>query len=187
MKKTFTHILSDGRQAVLEAEYKAEMIRPRRDLDGDVFYGEPEPHETAMLKLFIDGKECDHSTYSYDWGLYERNGKMAIRGIRLAFREEHTWKRYEQWINEIIDEGKTGEVKAYEARKREQEIQEEIAKAKTTIRKAEAQKDIPTRDEALRRQRDWNNLYNEGGEGYVPEIVDIQEYERAKRILEKYQ
>ena len=47
------------------------------------------------------------------------------------------------------------------------------------MKEIKAQKDLPTRQEARRRMKAYNDLYNEGGEGYVPRIYSAEEREYA--------
>lgn len=72
-----------------------------------------------------------------------------------------------------------------EAAKKEKERQEDIEWYQNVIRKAERQPDIPTPEEAARRCKRWNNVYNEGGYGYVPDIIDSARYARAKQMLQE--
>lgn len=71
------------------------------------------------------------------------------------------------------------------AEKKEKERQEDIEWYQNIIRKAERQPDIPTPEEAARRSKRWNNVYNEGGYGYVPDIIDSARYARAKQMLQE--
>ena len=32
----------------------------------------------------------------------------------------------------------------------------------------------------------WNDTYNEGGEGFVPTIINIEQYEKAKNIIARH-
>lgn len=48
---------------------------------------------------------------------------------------------------------------------------------------AEKQQDIPTPAEASRRRKLWIDAQNEGAEGYVPQIIDTEIYEDAKKHL----
>lgn len=57
-------------------------------------------------------------------------------------------------------------------------------KCRRTITKAENQSDIPSVEVARQREKKYNDLYNEGGYGYVPHIVHDVEYEHAKKLLE---
>jgi len=70
-----------------------------------------------------------------------------------------------------------------ETEKKEQERQELIQRYQNIIRIAEQQADIPSPEEAARRRRIWNNVQNEGGEGYIPTIIDSVRYADAKRML----
>ena len=60
---------------------------------------------------------------------------------------------------------------------------DKIAELRKLIDMAEAQTDIPTTEEAARRIRDYNNVNNEGGEGWVPTIISRDRYDRAKAEL----
>lgn len=71
------------------------------------------------------------------------------------------------------------------AEKKEKERQEDIEWYQNIIRKAERQPDIPTPEEAARRCKRWNDVYNEGGYGYVPDIIDSARYARAKQMLQE--
>lgn len=57
-------------------------------------------------------------------------------------------------------------------------------KCRRTITKAENQSDIPSVEVARQREKKYNDLYNEGGCGYVPHIVHAVEYDHAKKLLE---
>ena len=90
------------------------------------------------------------------------------------------------WI--ISDE----EVEAYinldQERGREKEREEKearIAMAKNIISKAARQGKVYTKEEAREEAKKWNEIHNEGGEGYVPHFITVDEVERAKRILEE--
>ena len=72
-----------------------------------------------------------------------------------------------------------------EAEKKEKERQEDIEYYQNIVRKAERQPDIPTPEEAARRSKRWNDVYNEGGYGYVPDIIDSARYARAKQMLQE--
>ncbi|MEQ2441795.1 hypothetical protein WMO26_13230 [Solibaculum sp. CLA-JM-H44] len=67
--------------------------------------------------------------------------------------------------------------------KRDKKRQGEIAGIKEMIAKAEAQESIPTPAEAVKMRRKYNNLYNEGGYGYVPQIIDSVKYVELKDRL----
>ncbi len=71
------------------------------------------------------------------------------------------------------------------AEEKERERQEQIRRCQTVIRVAEQQRDIPSPKEAARRRKVWNDINNEGGEGFVPTIIDSARYAGAKELLQE--
>ena len=59
----------------------------------------------------------------------------------------------------------------------------EVAALESIIATAEAQASIPTKAEHAAYLRRLNNLYNEGGEGYLPSRITREQYEQAKARL----
>lgn len=74
-------------------------------------------------------------------------------------------------------------MKAYKADQKRKERAEEIERAKKLMAKAEQQKTIPTKAEAKRMMRQYNELMNEGGEGFVPHIISREEYDYALKVV----
>lgn len=191
MKGTFEFKLKDGRTCKLDATYECVMKNEISYFDGYEVVGEPKPEESVKCNLvaYVEGKEVDSCRNPSSWRLIdirEAPGKKKIQGLIIAFSNPEEAKRYEKWIAEIIDGGKSDEVKAYERTEKEKKIKRKVESAKKTIKEAERQKDIPTRAEAKRRMKSYNDFMNEGGEGYVPYIISLEEYEYAKEIVEKY-
>lgn len=69
------------------------------------------------------------------------------------------------------------------SRKEKKETEESIAECRKIIEQCEKQEKLYTKEEAVKKRRDYNNLYNEGGEGYVPHFYTIEEYEFTKTKL----
>lgn len=65
----------------------------------------------------------------------------------------------------------------------EKKRQEKIEELERVISRAERQQEIPTPEKAHRMIVAWNNVENEGGEGFVPTIIDAHLYEWAKKRL----
>lgn len=191
MKGTFEFKLSNGSICTIEANYECVMERETLYADGWNIPGEEKPMDSIdnSLIAYIDGKKIDSSRDKSFWGLIDvrdNPGVKKIWGIKVGIVNPDDAERYEKWIAEIIDGGKSDEVKAYEKEQKEKENKEKVESAKKTIHKAEAQKDIPTNEEAKRRMKRYNDVMNEGGEGYVPYIISVEEYEYAKEVVAKY-
>lgn len=193
MKDTFTFTLSDGRICSIEALYECIMQPKIWYADGDMIEGEPEPRETRNCKmvLYVDGKQYACCNSPSRWGVdrvdrYRPDGIPRILGLPIGFADRSVADKYEAWIADVIESGKSDEVKAYERARQAEEAKRKVERAKRVIVKAEQQEDIPTRAEARRRMRRYNDTINQGGWGYVPHIYDIDEYNDAKRILTEY-
>ncbi len=70
------------------------------------------------------------------------------------------------------------------AEKEKKERAGKIEYYKWAIAACEKQKKLYTNEEANEARRNYINVYNEGGEGFVPHFYTIDEYEEAKRELE---
>lgn len=65
----------------------------------------------------------------------------------------------------------------------QKEKQEKVSEYQEIIMACEAAPKLYTSEEAKQARINYNNLYNEGKEGYVPHFYTIEEYENAKRNL----
>lgn len=66
---------------------------------------------------------------------------------------------------------------------KEKEEKEEFETAKIIIAKAERQSWMPTNEEYEKWARNYNNVNNEGGEGYIPHLITKEQLARAKKIV----
>lgn len=188
MKGTFDYTSEkSGRSFVLEVEYECVMKSQTHWLDGDVIEGKPKPMERGKLRLLEGGKKLRETSITDTWSKAhwdERNGAWTVQGLGFGFTDEETANRYNAWLDGIIEQGTTDEVKAYRAAEEARQAANRVEHAKKVIEKAEKQADIPSDAEARRREKEWNDIYNEGGDGYVPHIISMDEYEEAKRVIE---
>lgn len=66
----------------------------------------------------------------------------------------------------------------------EEEKQEEIKNAKAIIEMVEVDKvRVMPAAKIAEWQTKYNNLHNEGGDGYIPPVITKEDYEKAKRII----
>lgn len=175
--KEFKFNLTNGKEVTIKAEYK-EMIQDKiNDADGIKINIGTEKVVKAKMTAYVDGKAVDYSVNPDAWTLIDFKGYKKIWGMKIAFANASDAARFEKFAAEVIAEGKIKEEEKDELK------EEKRAWAKTIVAKAEAQDDIPTAVAARARRRNYNNSMNEGGEGYVPEIINKKQYETAKRIL----
>lgn len=67
--------------------------------------------------------------------------------------------------------------------KKRQAFQERIDYYQSVVSACEKQGKLFTKEEALAKAKAYNDLYNEGGEGFVPHFWTVDEYESAKTKL----
>ena len=97
--------------------------------------------------------------------------------------DAETEEKYTAWINSVFKDGTADEVIAYEKEKEAKEKAIDLDVARYLVRKAEKQAEIPCREKAKKLMKEWNDIYNEGCEGYVPHIISREEYEEALEFL----
>lgn len=185
MKKTFTWIGANGNVFELEAECTMEVTNEVLNADGyEIETGKKETYINANLVAKIDGKEVDSCWNTDFWRIIDvKNGIKRIWGIdKIGFTAEKAIE-IEAFLKDVIESAKTEEVKEIEAEEAAKKHSKDVKNATRIIEEAHKQETIPTAREAREMERRWNDLYNEGGEGYVPHIVDIDEYNWALSIL----
>ena len=177
----------NGNQIELRATCKTEMIDDTIDADGYKINVGKRPSTSAMLELWVDGKKVDDCWNTAFWRMIDLdNGLKKVWGLKLAMNAERA-EEVQRFLDDVIESGKTSEVKEVEAKKAAEETAREIADAKAIIEKADKQSEIMTNAEYARWRRHYNNINNEGGEGYIPDLITVEQLERAKKILAKAQ
>lgn len=175
-----------GNEIELKARCKIELVDKVVEVDGYVIEtGEKEQKVDAILELWVDGKKIETCWNINFWKVIDtRNGVKKIWGLKVGMTPEQA-EVVEKFLNEIIEEGKTEEVKAAEQAEKEAERQAEIDEAKKIIEKAGKQDKVMTNAEYAKWRKGYNNLMNEGGEGYIPSLVTAEQLEWAKQVLKE--
>ena len=62
---------------------------------------------------------------------------------------------------------------------------ESLAFYESVVRNCEEQEKLYTEEEAAKKAREWNEIYNEDGEGYIPHFYTVNEYKNAKAKIEE--
>lgn len=163
------------------------MVEKTADLDGDIISMGKEPYTKANLELWVDGKKIDSCWNTAFWQIIDAQGMKKVWGLPVGMSAEQAIK-VDEFLKAIIEDGKSPEVKEHEHNKMAAEKTEEIKRAKTIIEKSEKtyknqDGTLMTSAQAKEWKRQYNNLHNEGGEGYVPEIITQEMYDDAKATL----
>lgn len=186
--------IESGSNFRIEIDYHHYMQKQTAWLDGDILEMGEKPLELVNARLYVDDelKYSSNVVSGYDLKLSEdirtiKGYKVrTVHALKLAIINPEVWEKYEDWLEEVIKDGTEPEVKEFQKREKEKAAAEELEYAKEVVSLAESQKDIPSREEARRRMKWWNDTYNEGGEGFVPTIINIEQYEKAKKVIARH-
>lgn len=186
--------IESGSNFRIEIDYHHYMQKQTAWLDGDILEMGEKPLELVNARLYVDDelKYSSNVVSGYDLELSEdirtiKGYKVrTVHALKLAIINPEVWEKYEEWLEEVIKDGTEPEVKEFQKREKEKAAAEELEYAKEVVSLAESQKDIPSREEARRRMKWWNDTYNEGGEGFVPTIINIEQYKKAKNVIARH-
>lgn len=195
MTKTIGWTTESGKEIEFVITSTTQMVDDINYADGYNLNVGREVYENGTLTLNVNGMKpmtTSLSIYTHatevDGYTLEKNPKLAglyiVANIPLAMTEDKAIL-LNATIAEVIEAGKTDEVKAYEAAQAAKTAEKETIWAQGIIEKA-AKQDKPYTDAEIRTMTaNYNNLYNDGGEGYVPTWVSQAEYDKAQRIINR--
>ena len=167
------------------------------DSDGYKIDRGVKPVIRGELRAYIGGKLVDSCCSPSSWGTYDTSDEKAIAvgatkrisGIKVALTEENA-NLYKAWIDHVIEEGTTQEVREYHENEEAKLRESKKASALQYIARAEKYMASGQKLMTIKEYRIWarnyNSAVNESGDGYVPELPTKEGYEAAKNILNNY-
>lgn len=182
--RTITWTGIKGNQIELRAYCETTMVDDIIDADGYKINVGKKPRTKANLELWVDGKKIDSSWDINFWQIIDgRNGLKKIWGLPIGMTDEQAII-VEKFLKDVIESGKSEEVKAYETAKTEKEKAERKAEAQRIVDEASKYTTpLMTDAEYKAWRKQYNDIHNEGGEGYIPDMITVEQLERAKQIL----
>ncbi len=186
---------NNGKAFRLEIHYKAELVHYSR------LYGPCQVQHfidksivlyDAEVAAYVDGVWVDSIGERSFWkvmDLPEHPGYQGIKGLRVGFPAMYG-DAIQKLLDEAIAEGTPAEVAEFLAKEEAEEQARRNAETVEDCRKIiaafEAQGVKPeTRKEAKRIMVEFNNVNNEGGEGYVPYVYSREDYDWAVNELSR--
>lgn len=129
-EKQIAWVGSKGQKIELRAHCNTTMKDRMADLDGDIINLGKEPFTDANLELWVDDKKMDSCWDINFWKVINAQaaGVKKIWGLKVGMTGEQA-TIVEAFLNEVIESGKSEDVKNYETAK---------ANAEKATRKAEA-------------------------------------------------
>jgi len=179
MKQTY-EFTGKGKTIKISYEYISKMIDDTADLDGDIINFGKKAYTDERCIVCVDGKYYTEGTPT----MIVKDGQDMLK-IGVLYLTAERMAAMNTIIAETKIAGTELEAAAKVAEEKAKEEVKEIESAKATIAEAESQKDIPTESEYRAWRRNWNNIHNEGGEGFIPTRITSEQYEYAKSILNK--
>lgn len=192
-----TRTIELGKGATLEITSELNVLKT----EGDSWEGIPAEYDIWIKTDFafcMDGKRCENLMYRkkdatfkfWNWIPAEAEAILtkADVGLRIALKAENA-EKVEKAIEETRNEVMTDEAREFFAKKEQAKKNGQKKRAEATVKEAEEIINnggkLRTNKERAEWERNYNNVVNEGGEGYVPHYPSIEEYEEAKEILKK--
>lgn len=190
MNKTLVKEFPFGKKAI--ARVTVSGWSEEVNLDG-ILTGSIKVNTTSRVEIIMDGKvftksfgvdvlEYDRITDTYfdKMGLDHR--KKYTRVYKAVTEGEETGLAIKAAIAEMTAEIEKELQGVSEVEKQEQEAIE-IAKEVVELAEKEGIENLLTTAELKVWRIKYNNLYNEGGEGYVPTRISREQYEKQREFL----
>lgn len=134
----------------------------------------------SELSVFLDGKKSGSCFSPEFWRLIEpanRPGARKIWGLNILFSDADDATKYEKWITAVLENGEPEDVKEFRRQEKISESKSMLDRLYLRRDRAEKQRNLPSEKEARRLMESYNNVANQGGDGYVPHIYSQEEYD----------
>ena len=141
--------------------------------------------DTVFDVRFIIDNNLVASGYGMDYCNEFDNSRFPnhkfICGKLLITAEQK--KAIDEFLEQVVAEYETpAELVELERLNNENSKAIKIASAKKVLARAKNEK-VYSVEEAAKKAAEYNNLYNEGGEGFVPNYLTFEQIEKAKEVL----
>lgn len=178
-----------GTELLLEAKINSEIRESEIDMDGFVFKGDLKLYESSDYTIKKDDKVVARGDLKNTVNWPRETTYQGYTGIvfgQVLISKESFEKIKTAYEESLTEEHSKSDVKAYIEKHDAEKKEHELNRAKSIIAAAEKQVQIPTRAELKEIQEKWNNIYNEGCEGYVPQMITKEEYDSALKTLKEF-
>lgn len=138
----------------------------------------------SSMVAYVDGQRINKtSTDPNFWQLIDANGVKKIWGLPIGFAEAEKAEEYNAFLADLMKDDP--EVVAFLAEKHQQEVSADVKRCEEVVRLCEMGYMAETAEEIKAKRKQWNDLHNEGGIGYIPTWYTRAEYEHALDFIAK--
>lgn len=191
-----------GTKARIEYSYEKKMVDNIAYADGDNINLGKELFKEEKIIAFIGDKKHELHKRMADKNSTSKTHIMALKeGADMFFKawdgavvilKKDQLENFKKVMAEVQRRGTTAEAAEYERVQEDKRIAAEVEHAKKVIEKAEntvrnEDGSLMTRQEKRSYLKKYNDFYNEGGEGYLPEVIAKEDVEEANKILDRYE
>lgn len=142
----------------------------------------------SSMAAYVEGQRIGRVCYDPNfWHLIdirEKPGAKKIWGLPIGFADPQQIDAYNAFLRDLMQDDE--EVIAFRAAEKAKKDAEEYERYMKIIKACERGFLVETPEEAQRLQKQWNDLHNEGGYGYVPTWYPRSVYEDALAYVAKY-
>ena len=138
----------------------------------------------SNMVVYLDGTKMKACTDPAFWRLIDTAEGKKIWGLPIVFADADKAETYNEFLADLMQDD--AEVLAFRAEKKQQEISEELAHCKQVVSRCEKGWMVETAEEVKAKRKQWNDLYNEGGSGYIPTWYTRKAYEYALDFIAKH-
>lgn len=201
MKASKTYQLNEEKKVTGTITYSCEMVDRVAYADGDNINLGREPYTDLKIEIFVNGNH--YATFSefrmlkpgnrldadkIEKGIYGETNLVDNKKLQLTEEAAKNMARYIEEVKNMAIE-KTPEYKEYINAEAKKEKEEAIKDANEIIslgdKEIETHGSLMTMEEIQEWQKEYNDVVNEGGDGYIPRRISREEYEAAKKTLTK--
>ena len=184
MKKAIrtVEIASNGRTITFNIFVERGVIDMADKSEG--FSGHFKTYEREEVVVFVDGKQFekgqlqDYRKYSNIPGVKLPAGAVGRVG-KVMLTEANFNLIAAAQAEAVADASTDAEYAALKAAEVAKKNNVQIESAKRVVEQYESNKCLKSYEAATQ----YNNLHNEGGDGYVPEVITAEMYQTAKKVL----
>lgn len=182
--REFVTTTKDGKEVKIVATFVSELtISP-------YLHNYPNPPRNyistygSSMVVYVDGvriKQCNDPAF---WRLIDVDCGKKIWGLPIAFADADKIAAYTAFLADLMQED--DEVLAFRAEQTRKEVVEELKRCKQIVARCEKGWMVESAAEAKAKRDQWNNLHNEGGEGYIPTWYPRELYEYALAYIKQH-
>lgn len=176
--REFITTLKNGREMKIVATYVSELTVDPMVCNYPNMPRDYVSHYGSVMVAYIDGVKIQHtSTDPSFWRLIDTNGIKKIWGMPIGFEDPEKINAYNAFLVDLMQED--DEVIAFKQAAKRKKTEEELKYYRQVVAQCNAGWMVETEEEVKKKRKQWNDLHNEGGDGYVPTWYTRAQYEYA--------